>query len=155
VNINNYKFKAVCYYCGAESEPSEFSDIGEVYQLYLPQECECVIAPEICQFTGYVDGRQKEIFDGDVLLDEYPRHEKDSLVVVVFESGCFQLHRFPKGQDEVQGDWLNDMNGPANEGRLLDYKVIGNQWMSQEKLEEEVFYASKSLNTKENKSLNT
>ena len=143
MNINNYKFKAVCYNCGAESEPSEFSDIGEVYQVYLPQECECVRAPEICQFTGYVDGWRKEIFDGDVLLDDNPRTEKDRLVVVVFESGCFQLHRFPKGQDEILGDYVGDMNGPANEGRLLDYKVIGNQWMSREKLEEEIFYAAK------------
>lgn len=143
MNINNYKFKAVCYNCGAESEPSEFSDIGEVYQVYLPQECDCVRAPEICQFTGYVDGWRKEIFDGDVLLDDNPRTEKDRLVVMVFESGCFQLHRFPKGQDEILGDYVGDMSGPANEGRLLGYKVIGNQWMPHEKLSEEVFYAAK------------
>lgn len=143
MNINNYKFKAVCYNCGAESEPSGFSDIGEVYQVYLPQECDCSVSPEICQFTGYVDGRRKEIFDGDVLLYKYPRYEKDRLVVVVFESGCFQLHVFPKGQDEILGDYIGDMNGPANEGRLLEYTVIGNQWMSHEKLSEEVLYASK------------
>lgn len=135
MNINNYKFKAVCYDCGLESNPAEFKDMGDVYQVYLPQRCGCTRAPEICQFTGFKDGSQKEIFEGDVLLDECPRQDKDRLVVAVFESGCFELHRFPKGQDKILGDYLRDMSGAANSGRLLEYTVIGNQWEPIDRLE--------------------
>lgn len=135
MNINNYKFKAVCHNCGSESEVAGFEDAGFSFDVAIPLRCGCPIIPDICQFTGFKDGSQKEIFEGDVLLDEYPRHDKDRLVVVVFESGCFELHRFPKGQDKIKGDYLRDMSGAANSGRLLEYTVIGNQWEPIDRLE--------------------
>lgn len=80
----------------------------------VKQDCECPVAPAtVGQYTGLKDDKNKEIYDGDIVQDEY-----EGVAKVCFDSYSWQLI-YGIGDDGNQVQSFEELDG-------LRIAIIGN-----------------------------
>ncbi len=118
--MSEKKFRALCEKPGTDTRFYYYFSIGQI----IPSEYSVI---EWEQFTGQIDSRNREIYEGDILRNyKYPE-ESPCPYSVEFDNGAFR-------QTHINIDITNTPILTKQEISLLDDIVIGNRLENPEML---------------------
>lgn len=101
------------------------------YKIGFYYNCELVMPETICQFTGYLDKNEQQIFENDILAgDEYPftsDGERNYFAEVSWWSNTpgLGLYTFKNPSSNVRGLSTGDTND-FSDFKPMHWEVIGN-----------------------------